>query len=47
MQAKPLVALINDLEQEMLRLGYTEGTMNFYRRRWKMPLQFAQERGEL
>lgn len=47
MQVKPLVALINDLEQEMLRLGYTEGTMNFYRRRWKMLLQFAQERGEI
>ena len=30
----------------MLRLGYTEGTMKFYRRRWRMLLQFAQERGE-
>ena len=47
MQEKPLVALINELEQEMLRLGYTEGTMNFYRRRWKMLLHFAQERGEI
>lgn len=47
MQTKPLVTLINDLEQEMLRLGYTEGTMNFYRRRWKMLRQFAQEQGEI
>lgn len=46
MQKKPLIELIHDLEQEMLRLGYTEGTMNFYRRRWQMLLQFAQEKGE-
>lgn len=47
MQKKPLDELIHDLEEEMLRLGYTEGTMNFYRRRWKMLLHFAQERGEI
>ncbi|MDF2791388.1 MAG: hypothetical protein K0S80_4490 [Neobacillus sp.] len=46
MQNVPLVQLINDLDQEMIRLGYTEGTMNFYRRRWKNLLQFAHERGE-
>jgi integrase/recombinase XerD len=46
MQKKPLAVLIHNLEQEMLRLGYTEGTMKFYRRRWQMLLQFAQERGE-
>ncbi len=46
MQNVPLALLINDLDQEMTRLGYTEGTMNFYRRRWKKLLQFAQERGE-
>jgi site-specific recombinase XerD len=34
------------LEQEMLRLGYTKGSMQFYRRRWRMLLQFANERGE-
>jgi hypothetical protein len=26
MQRKPLAVLINDLDQEMIRLGYTEGT---------------------
>ena len=31
----------------MLRLGYTEGSMKFYRRRWQMLVQFAQERGEI
>ncbi len=46
MQKKSLNELIHDLEQEMLRLGYTEGSMKFYRRRWQMLLQFAQERGE-
>lgn len=30
----------------MRRLGYTNGSMQFYRRRWKMLLQFAAERGE-
>ena len=46
MQKKLLVELLLDLEQKMLRLGYTEGTMKFYRRRWQALLQFAQERGE-
>ena len=39
MQKKPLAELLNELEQEMLRLGYTEGSMKFYRRRWQMLLQ--------
>lgn len=46
MRKKTLEKLIQDLEQEMLRLGYTEGTMKFYRRRWRMLRQFAQEQGE-
>ena len=45
-QKKTLVELLHDLEQEMLRLGYTESTMRFYRRRWSMLLQFAQEHDE-
>lgn len=47
MQKKPLNKLLHDLEQELLRLGYTEGTLKFYRRRWQMLLQFAQEREEI
>lgn len=47
MQKKPLTELLNELEQEMLRLGYTEGSMKFYRRRWQTLLQFMQERGEI
>ena len=46
MQKELLTQLLQDLEQEMLRLGYTEGSMKFYRRRWQMLLQFAQERGD-
>lgn len=46
MQKKPLTELLHELEQEMLRLGYTEGSMLFYRRRWQALLQFAQERDE-
>lgn len=46
MQKKPLTKLLHELEQEMLRLGYTEGSMLFYRRRWQTLLQFAQERDE-
>ena len=43
---KPLEKLLQDLEQELLRLGYVEQTMNFYRGRWKKLLRFAQDRGE-
>lgn len=46
MQKKPLSELINELEKEMLRLGYSEGTMDFYRRQWRKILRFARERGE-
>jgi integrase/recombinase XerD len=47
MQKKSLVELLHDVEQEMLRLGYTEGSMQFYRRRWHMLLNFAQEQNEI
>lgn len=46
MERKPLTELLDDLEQEMLRLGYTEGSMKFYRRRWQMLQQFAWQRDE-
>ena len=47
MKKKPLKELLTELEKEMIRLGYTEGSMTFYRRRWRMLLLFAQERGEI
>ena len=46
MQKQPLAELIHDLEQEMLRLGYTKGSMQFYRRQWQSLLRFAQEQKE-
>jgi integrase/recombinase XerD len=46
MQRKPLATLIHDLEREMIRLGYTEGSMKFYRSRWQKLLQFAHEQVE-
>lgn len=47
MQKKPLKDLLQELEQELLRLGYTEGSMKFYRNRWKKIIQFAEERDEV
>ena len=47
MQKKPLKELLQELEQELLRLGYTEGSMIFYRNRWKKIIQFAEERNEV
>ncbi|HBM16419.1 MAG TPA: hypothetical protein DD381_08790 [Lentisphaeria bacterium] len=47
MQKKTLSELLHDLESEMRRLGYTNASIQFYRRRWQMLLKFAQERGEI
>jgi integrase/recombinase XerD len=46
MKKQSLVELLHDLEQELLRLGYTKGSMQFYRRQWKALIQFAKNRGE-
>lgn len=46
-QKTTLNELLQDIEHEMLRLGYSKGSMQFYRRRWQMLLKFAQERGEI
>ena len=45
MQQQALRQLLQDLEQELLRLGYTKGTMTFYRNRWRKLEDFA-ERNE-
>ena len=47
MQKLLLTDLILDLEQEMLRLGYSDRSMRFYRRRWRKLLQLAKNRREL
>ena len=38
--------LISELDQELLRLGYTKGSMTFYRRRWNQLMAYAEDRGE-
>jgi integrase/recombinase XerD len=47
MKKQSLVDLIQDLEQELLRLGYTNGSMKFYRGQWRALLQFAREKGKI
>jgi len=47
MQRKPLVELLKDLEAELLRLGYTKASMDYYRSRWKRLLHYAQSQNEI
>src|SRR5437763_2143158 len=42
MQHQTLHELLQDLEQELLRLGYTQDTMTFYRNRWRKLEDFAE-----
>lgn len=46
MQNKPLSVLLEELEHELKRLGYTEATLKFYRRRWQMLMEFAKSRAD-
>jgi site-specific recombinase XerD len=46
MEKKLLPDLISELEQELLRLGYTKGSMTYYRRRWNQLMAYAQDRNE-
>lgn len=47
MQKQSLKELLQNLEKEMLRLGYSEGSMKFYRNRWKLLIEFAEKKGEI
>ncbi|OPX91281.1 MAG: hypothetical protein A4E52_00525 [Pelotomaculum sp. PtaB.Bin013] len=47
MRQKPLKELLQDLEKELLRLGYTEATLKYYRNRWQKLQQFADECNEI
>ena len=47
MQQPTLHELLQDLEQELLRLGYTQGTMIFYRNRWGKLEDFAERRRQV
>jgi len=46
MHKKTLKKLIFELEQELVRLGYTQQSMSYYKSRWKLLLAFAKKRGE-
>ncbi len=41
MQPQTLNALLQELGQELLRLGYTKGTLTFYCNRWRKLEDFA------
>lgn len=47
MQPRTLHELLQALEQELLRLGYTKGTMTFYRNRWRKLEDFACRNGQI
>lgn len=47
MQPQPLHKLLEDLEQELLRLGYTKGSMTFYRNRWRKLEDFAERKKQI
>lgn len=46
-ERQTLRELLADLEQELLRLGYTEGSMTFYRGRWRKLQEFARKQGDV
>lgn len=47
MQKQMLYELLKDLEHELLRLGYTKGSMTFYRNRWRKLEAFADRKGQV
>jgi site-specific recombinase XerD len=46
MEKRPIRELINLLEQEMLRMGYKESTLKYYRDNWKRIIEYFDEQGE-
>lgn len=46
MQKKTLKELMLELEQELLRLGYTQASLAFYKNRWTTLQAFAETKGE-
>jgi hypothetical protein len=47
MPQQTLNALLQDLEQELLRLGYTKGSLTFYRNRWRKLEEYADRCGQV
>jgi site-specific recombinase XerD len=46
MDRKPISELISLLEQELIRAGYKESTLNYYRNNWKQIVRYFKEIGE-
>jgi len=46
MSNQPIRELITLLEQELIRQGYKEATLNYYRENWKRIIAYFDERGE-
>lgn len=46
MEKQTLQELISEIEQELLRLGYSKGSIRFYKRQWFKLLEFAKDQGE-
>ena len=47
MEPQTLQDLLMDLEQDLLRLGYTKATMTFYRSRWRTLREFTAKNGNV
>ena len=46
MEQMPIKELITHLEQELIRMGYAEATLNYYRVNWKQIVAYFDEIGE-
>ncbi len=46
MEKQPIRELVNSLEQELLRVGYKDATLNYYRDNWKRIITYFDEHGE-
>ena len=46
MENLPIRELVTLLEQELIRVGYKEATLNYYRDNWKRIIAYFEERGE-
>jgi len=46
MEKVPIRELITRLERELIRVGYAEATLNYYRAIWKRIIAYFEERGE-
>ena len=47
MLKKPLEILFKELESELIRLGYTQGSLKFYKSRWRMLNEFALKNNQI